>query len=205
MAQRRCHALELWLIGTKSVGRPSRLPEVFAMRRAMGPILGCVIVFALSLLSAAVPAAPTAREMGAPHGLWLVEDGSAIIELTACDEAICGQIYWSKDLEAAQPGEFRDTLNPHAELRSRPICGLPILTGLRPEGPNAWGGGMVYNPEDGQTYGAEMRLDSKGRLRFRGYLALPLFGDTQIWTRPANVPKRCPAPPTVITTALGKP
>jgi uncharacterized protein (DUF2147 family) len=179
--------------------------KYFAMRRAMGPILGCVITLALCLICAAAGAAITAPDTAAPHGLWLVEDGSAIIELSACADTICGQIYWSKDLETALPGEFRDTSNPRAELRSRPICGLPIITGLRPEGTNAWGGGMVYNPEDGQTYGAEMRLDSKGRLRFRGYLALPLFGDTQIWTRPANAPKRCMTPPSVITTALGKP
>jgi uncharacterized protein (DUF2147 family) len=171
----------------------------------MGLILGCVIYLGLSPLSSAGWAAMTAHDTTSPQGLWLVEDGSAMIELTACDEAICGQIYWSKDLETAQPGEDRDTLNPHADLRNRPICGLPILSGLRPEGRNSWGGGMVYNPEDGQTYGAEMRLDTKGRLHFRGYLALPLFGDTQIWTRPANVPKRCLAPPSIITTAWGRP
>jgi uncharacterized protein (DUF2147 family) len=171
----------------------------------MGPILGGVIYVVLSVLSTAGWAAVTAHDLSSPHGLWLVEDGSAIIELIACEDAICGQIYWSKDLETASPGENRDTLNPHAELRNRPICGLPIVTGLRPEGHNSWGGGMVYNPDDGQTYGAEMRLDVKGRLHFRGYLALPLFGDTQVWTRPVTAPKRCPAPSSIITTALGKP
>ena len=175
------------------------------MNRLAARILGGMLILFLVLVPAGLYALPNGNAAMAPQGLWLVEDGSAIIELAPCSDMICGRIFWSKDLEMEPPGASRDDLNPRPELRSRPICGLPIIEGLRPESANSWGGGMVYNPEDGQTYGAEMRLGRDGRLRFRGYIALPLFGGTQVWTRPASPPPGCKAPANAVPTAANLP
>jgi uncharacterized protein (DUF2147 family) len=136
--------------------------------------------------SAAIPgSAPTIQ------GLWLVEDESAVIELRACGEEWCGHIYWSHDLANSPPGTLRDGSNPNPGLRQRPICDLQIIKGLRPESKNFYGGGTVYNPDDGLTYGAEVRLEANDTLRFRGFIALPLLGGSQVWRRPDQPPKHC--------------
>ena len=42
-------------------------------------------------------------------------------------------------------------------LRSRPIVGLQVVSGMRPAGPNRWKG-YIYNADDGGTYPSELRL-----------------------------------------------
>ncbi len=72
------------------------------------------------------------------------------------------------------------------------ICGLQIIGNLSPSGSAKWSGGWVYDPDHGQTYGAELTLESRDALRMRGYIAIPLFGGSQLWRRaPADLP-RCP-------------
>ncbi len=129
-----------------------------------------------------------------PAGLWLVEDGSAIIEFSACGNELCGAIFWARDLKSVPPEDARDKANPDRQLRDRPICGLRIISGLKMEAENYWAGGTVYNPDDGLTYGAEMHLEPGDKIRFRGFIALPLLGGSQIWSRPSEVPVQCQMP-----------
>lgn len=68
------------------------------------------------------------------------------------------------------------------ELRGRPVLGLAIARGLRREG-DGWAG-EILDPDDGRTYRCRLRLAPDGRrLEVRGYVGLPLFGRTQVWTR----------------------
>ena len=49
--------------------------------------------------------------------------------------------------------------------------------------PGEWDGGRIYNPLDGDTYRARMRMLPGGKLELRGYVLLPLFGGSQRWER----------------------
>ena len=60
-----------------------------------------------------------------------------------------------------------------------PQLGLRILSGLHPDG-DAWTG-HIYNRENGRTYDCRVRRLGTGRLEVRGFVVLPLFGQTQIW------------------------
>ena len=170
------------------------------LMRFISPIFAFGLLFAGSAGAAPTPALAPA---GSIQGLWQVEDGSAVIELLPCGEEWCGRIFWSHDLATAPPGEVRDDANPNPSLRHRSLCDLEIIRGLKMEAVNFFGGGTVYNPDDGLTYGAEMRLENNGTLRFRGFLALPILGGSQIWRRPDRTPDHCPAPAAEQNRAAG--
>jgi uncharacterized protein (DUF2147 family) len=85
----------------------------------------------------------------------------------------------------------RDEHNPDPALRTRTVCGLPLMTGFNQTGPNAFEDGRIYDPSDGSTYHAEMKLDNPNALRLRGYVLLPLLGRSQLWTRVTGEVQRC--------------
>ena len=47
---------------------------------------------------------------------------------------------------------------PDPKLRQRPLCGLTILWGLRPNGAGHWSNGWLYDPHDGHTYNVTAEL-----------------------------------------------
>lgn len=123
-------------------------------------------------------------------GSWNNEDGRAKIGIFPCDAHFCGKIVWLKqpdyplDDKGGMGGKPRvDRDNPNPGLRSRRLLGLQILTGFAYAGANTWGKGTIYDPETGKTYQCKMMLVSPHRLEIRGYVGIPLFGRTTIWTR----------------------
>jgi uncharacterized protein (DUF2147 family) len=84
-----------------------------------------------------------------------------------------------------------DGQNPDLSLRFRPLCGLVILKGFKPSGEREWDDGSVYDPDNGKTYRANMALADNGALRLRGYIGIPLLGQTQVWTRAAPESGTC--------------
>ena len=122
-----------------------------------------------------------------PQGVWLTGERDAAVAIAPCPGndwlLLCGRIVWLEDAIDARGRPRRDDNNPNPARRDRPICGLVVLGGLRLSGPNTWDGGSVYNPQDGRTYSADLKLLADGALRVRAYLGVPLFGRSQIWTR----------------------
>jgi hypothetical protein len=58
-------------------------------------------------------------------------------------------------------------------------------------GPNLWKG-HITDPRNGSVYQMEMYLKPDGTLALRGYLGIPLLGQTQTWTRYSGpIPKDC--------------
>jgi uncharacterized protein (DUF2147 family) len=65
-----------------------------------------------------------------------------------------------------------------------PQCGLMMLTGfVRDDSDPAKWTGRILDPEHGRTYHAQIWSPEPGLLKLRGYLLVPLFGETQRWTR----------------------
>jgi uncharacterized protein (DUF2147 family) len=144
---------------------------------------------ALAAALAVVLAAPGAAAQAAVLGTWATEGGKSHVEITPCEPdaaKLCGVIVWLKEPLDDAGAPKRDRNNPDAALRERPILGLPLLAGFAAGGePDVWEGGRIYNPEDGETYRCTMTLLGDGRLEVRGYVGLPLFGKSQVWTRVA--------------------
>lgn len=117
-------------------------------------------------------------------GKWMTESGSAQVQIKTCGDRLCGEIVWLKEPLNDQGQPKRDIRNEKEELRGRPLLGLNMLEGFMPAGdPGKWDGGFIYNPEDGKTYKSTMTLESEKTLRVRGYVGVPLFGKTQVWSR----------------------
>jgi len=122
-------------------------------------------------------------------GIWKTEMDESKVEIFRCEEKICGKIIWlknpsytdSRDGEAGTP--VIDRKNPDPALKNRPVLGLRILEGFTAEGNNTWGNGTCYDPKSGNIYRGKIHLTSPNRLELRGYIGIPLFGRTSVWTR----------------------
>jgi uncharacterized protein (DUF2147 family) len=102
------------------------------------------------------PAAAAYAQEGV-RGRWATPGVAAIVELAPCPGAstLCGTIRWLWDGVDEKGRPRLDVQNADASLRSRQLLGLSILSGLAPAAGGRWSG-RIYNPEDGQTYGATL-------------------------------------------------
>lgn len=138
---------------------------------------------ALAALLVVLFAAPAAASSDGLTGVWLTGKKKAAIRIYDCGEGLCGRIVWLKKPLDKTGRLKRDKNNPNVASRNQPLCGVVILRGLELRKPGDWGGGTIYNPQDGQTYGGSIKVESKDTLMVRGYLGIPLLGKTEVWTK----------------------
>jgi uncharacterized protein (DUF2147 family) len=89
-----------------------------------------------------------------------------------------------KAFKKADAPEF-SPLCQHCEgdQKDAPMIGLTIIKGMKRDGRN-YDEGSIMDPRDGTVYHAQMELSPDGKkLSVRGYLGIPLLGQTQVWTR----------------------
>jgi uncharacterized protein (DUF2147 family) len=147
------------------------------------------------LLAAAVVlfAAPASAQQSGVMGTWLTASGVAHVRIGPCADAasgpICGVVAGlinpkGPDGKVVAPETATDYRNENAALRSRKVIGMPLIWGFKmASDPNSFEDGHIYNGEDGKTYSANVSLQPDGKLRLRGYVGTPMFGQTQVWTR----------------------
>lgn len=142
------------------------------------------------LLSIGFIFAPVLEAASDPvEGFWWTEDREGVVEIRQSDAGPVGRIVWL--LEAVHPEGHEkagqsvlDEENPEADLRSRPVLGLRILEGFEQHREGDWRGGEIYDPENGRTYRARMRIAGAGeQLNLRGYVGTPMLGRTARWER----------------------
>ncbi|MFE0017503.1 DUF2147 domain-containing protein [Mesorhizobium sp. NPDC059054] len=114
---------------------------------------------------------------------WLTHDGQGVVEIAPCDGKLCGHIVWLKTPTDDKGAALTDQNNPNSKLRKRPICGLAVLSGLSPDKSGGWDGGKIYDPEEGDTYDAALKLAGSDKLTVTGYLGVKAFGQTFTWKR----------------------
>src|SRR5262249_45455321 len=85
-------------------------------------------------------------------------------------DVLFGRILWTRY------GHRRDEQNPDPGLRDREVVGIEHIRGFTRSRDGSWNGGTLYNPEDGGTYHATLRLDGDGRLIIVGRPDVPLVG-----------------------------
>lgn len=127
---------------------------------------------------------PSDGAVATVYGIWVDEDGEAAIEIAACEAGICGVIIWLREPTVEGDKPKTDIHNADVSLHDRPIIGLRLLEGFRPDGPGRWAGGRVYDPNNGKSYRCKLELEDGGEtLTIRGYILAPLFGRTTRWAR----------------------
>ena len=156
---------------------------------------GAATLLVLMLASFAAQAAGIA-------GYWLKHGdygNSAVIEIYASGDGFDGRIVRVQRVtfvegDRSVEGEIvpqqmigtvkADVRNPDPALRGRAILGLRIISGFRPDSATVWSGASIYNPEDGDTYHCKATLSGDDQtLTVRGYIGVPLLGESQTWTR----------------------
>jgi len=126
-------------------------------------------------------------------GTWLTASGKAQVRIEPCPDPkngpLCGFVVGliepkGPDGVVVAPEVATDFRNSDPALRSRKVMGMPLIWGFKKTSdPAAFDDGQIYNGENGKIYNANISLQPDGKLRLRGYVGSPMFGETQIWTR----------------------
>ena len=126
------------------------------------------------VLSALHSTAVNAQTAAAPLlDEWWTPGFNARVKLATCEDKLCGTIVWAWD---DQPAGASD---------KRPLVGQRIISGMKLVVKNgdkaASYAGSIYNPEDGNTYKATMRLKTPNTLVVAGCVLF--ICQEQIWRR----------------------
>ena len=150
--------------------------------------LAAISVVAMTSAASAGPAAV--------DGAWRNEDGEGIVEIAACAAdatAKCGKIVWIKKPLGDDGKPQRDVKNKDASLQKRSVCGLEVISGMKPLPDGSYTGGSLYDPEEGYTYKGTMQLDGI-QLKVTGFIETPVLGklsDSEKWARVIDPFERC--------------
>ena len=133
-------------------------------------------IFLLSVASGAV-----ASSTDDPSGVWLTQAADAKVAVSRCGAALCGRVVWLKSpIDGATGKPQVDDKNPNPRLARRPIIGLQLFIGMRPQGARKWSG-RIYNADDGKSYVSNVTLEDAARLRVQGCVGG--FCGGEIWSR----------------------
>lgn len=152
-----------------------------------------ILLLCLCLLGS-VSAMAQPQDGDAILGTWEVQTPTDLvhIEVTRDQDVYNGEIIWIKEplFPADDPrgmgGQPKvDRRNPDPALRTRPIIGVEVLTGMRYKGDGKWNGGSVYSPNRGLLVRGEAKLLRNGILRVTGFLGFALFSSSVDWRRVA--------------------
>ncbi len=118
-------------------------------------------------------------------GTWLTEKKDSKVKVYKKDNKYYGKIIWLKDdLNDDGSTPKRDVNNPNADLRSRKLNGMNIMTGLEWDADDKeWNEGEIYDPRGGSTYSMFARLEDENTLYLKGYIGISLIGRSTTWTR----------------------
>lgn len=118
-------------------------------------------------------------------GLWRTVDDKTgevrgAVRLFESNGTIYGRIERVIDPKAAN--QVCDKCS--GDRHNKPILGLDVIRGVRPDGPGYWSGGEILDPETGDDYRVTLRLDDGGKkLIVRGSILGGMIGRSQTWVR----------------------
>jgi uncharacterized protein (DUF2147 family) len=160
----------------------STVPKIQPMTGLLAAISGAAI-FTHALAAAPAISGP---QMTAA-GLWERVDSSGapaawfrILDCNGIYQGKMARIFSTPG--GPNPSEWRCT-GCAGNQRNAPVIGLTFINGMRRNG-LAYEGGSILDPRTGSVYSARMDLSADGQqLSVRGYLAIELLGQTEVWRR----------------------
>jgi uncharacterized protein (DUF2147 family) len=124
-------------------------------------------------------------------GYWIDSDGEVILDIGQCGNARCGKVAWLRKPRGPDLGPLRDFRNPDPKLQARFVCGLAVVTGFKKQPDGTWGDGSVYVPDHGMTFSGYAEVLGPNHVKVSGYMLLPIFGSSEVWTRINRKPPSC--------------
>jgi uncharacterized protein (DUF2147 family) len=149
------------------------------------------LAFLAVFLAALAQGGAAARGSDPAVGLWLTENGRAIVRIAPCEDSLCGRTVWLAEPERPDGAPKRDRRNPDPALRGRTLCGLVLFRDFMHAAPGVWEDGALYSPRHGETFSARLVARDRETLEVRGYLGVPFLGRSQTWTRVASARGGC--------------
>ena len=125
------------------------------------------------------------------EGFWRDSDGEVILEVVPCEAKRCAKVVWLKSPLGPDGTPLHDFKNSDPKLAARPVCGLEVITGFAKQSDGSWGGGTVYVPDVGMSFSGKALILSPSEVKVTGYLGIPLFGASEVWTKVAQPADRC--------------
>ncbi|MEP6466182.1 MAG: DUF2147 domain-containing protein [Parafilimonas sp.] len=119
-------------------------------------------------------------------GKWESTDKNLIVEVYKQQNVFKAKVVWFYDGDdTITPISKRlDIKNPNKTLRSRPIVGVDILSGLTYNAKqNRWNGGKIYDATSGRTWDATVWLTNFNNLNVRGFYVFRWIGKTLTFIR----------------------
>jgi uncharacterized protein (DUF2147 family) len=146
------------------------------------------VVNAILLIATFSTSVLAVERMPTAEGLWekLDSSGKPEAEFRITD---CNGLYQGKIVKIfPRPGENTSSLRCtecEGKQKNAPVVGLTFIKGMRRKGLE-YRDGTILDPRDGSSYNAQMELSPDGQnLSVRGYLGIPLLGQSEIWHRAA--------------------
>ena len=140
------------------------MTKIVKMPRGLRALLSAAGIWLT--LGAAMAGSAAAAGEDSPVGTWRLGKGKLVVRVDYCDgQKLCANIVGLRKPLDRDGNPKLDKENPNKSLRNRPIIGLQIIDGMKPDGDNRWVG-SIYNADDGGTYRATARVnDNKFMVR----------------------------------------
>jgi uncharacterized protein (DUF2147 family) len=113
-------------------------------------------------------------------GNWKNEEANARFEITKTDSTYSAKVTWLAEPLDTDGNPKTDKRNPDKTLRTRPIIGIDIFTGLKFDN-GIWNGTEIYSPEKGISAKLKIELPNDSTLKITG--SKGIFSQTKICTR----------------------
>ncbi len=126
------------------------------------------------------------EEQNAIVGKWMYEKKNLVVDVYKENDDFKARIVWFHDTkDTLTPIEdWRDIKNPDKHLRSRPILGMDVLSGLEYDADeHRWVNGRIYDSSSGKTWDATVKLSNDETMEVRGYYIFRFIGKTMKFTR----------------------
>jgi uncharacterized protein (DUF2147 family) len=136
-----------------------------------------------AVLAALVAGVSELRAEDALDGFWKDSDGEVILEVASCGEAKCAHVAWLRLPNGPDGKPLLDYRNSDPALQKRPVCGLEVISGFKKQPDGTWGDGTVYVSDLGQSFSGYAEIVSPTQVKVRGYVLLPIFGESEVWSR----------------------
>lgn len=146
---------------------------------------------AFGVVVAVLAAAGGARAGESLDGYWMDSDGEVLLDIGQCGNARCGKVAWLRKPLGPDGGPLRDFRNSDPRLQARFVCGLTVVSGFKKQQDGTWGDGTVYVPDHGMSFSGYAEVLGPNHVKVRGYVLLPIFGSSEVWTRINRRPPTC--------------
>ena len=124
-------------------------------------------------------------------GYWMDSHGEVVLNIGRCGNARCGKVAWLKKPRGPDSGPLRDFRNSDPRLQRRFVCGLTVVSSFKKQPDGTWGDGTVYVPDLGTSFSGYAKVLGPTKVEVTGYVLLPIFGSSEVWTRVTHQVPTC--------------